>query len=132
MHLTTNGKGDAEVQLKNFVAKNNGISTLSPTECLQVAIGVLFRKNKPIAFSGTLNPSLMSQGMYHLKFSSEKECKEQMDKLNDPRYRWILKVLSPNNRDLLRRPEELPESFDACNFTEEEIKELRAYYEKKN
>lgn len=94
--------------------------------------GGLFCTNSLFAQNGKLSSDNNYQNGWYCVFNSEKECKEQMDKLNDPRYRWILKVLSPNNRSLLCRPEELPESFDACNFTEEEIKELKDYYEKKN
>lgn len=94
--------------------------------------GGLYCTRSSFVQNGALSHDTNWQNGWYCVFNSEKECKEQMDKLNDPRYRWILKVLSPNNRDLLRRPEELPESFDACNFTEEEIKELKDYYEKKN
>ena len=51
--------------------------------------------------------------------------------INTITYRYILKVLTTNNRDLLCKPEDLPESFDACGFTDEEIEELKNYADNK-
>lgn len=118
--------GDNRTLLYEFL---NGW-TIPSIACIIWDTGALWRSQ--IASSGNLENEKAGRDGWYCEFSSEKECKEQMNKLNDPRYKWVLKVISPNNRSLLHRPEELPESFDACNFTEEEIKELKDYYEKKD
>lgn len=119
----TAGKGTRAENWNNLIKVfPNGV--LPPHSLFYWDTGALYRKNAPFA-SEKLDESTMGMNGYLCQFNSAEECEEQKNKLNDPRYRWILYVLSPNNRDLLCKPEDLPESFDACGFTDEEIKELQ-------
>lgn len=126
-----NGGGTGQQKLENILNKFSSWNGFIPADTLLLgATGALLYARQGIAFTGKITKGLTDA--YVCKFNSEKECKEQADKLNDPRYRLILPLLSPNNRDLLCRPEELPESFDACGFTDEEIEELKNYAGIKN
>ena len=128
LDFRTNGKGTHQQCLEQIAKTFPGCIIPADTLFLRKT-GILLYKKSGIALAGKLTKGLVDA--YALKFNSEKECKEQLNKLNDPRYRYILKVLTTNNRSLLCKPEDLPESFDACGFTDEEIEELKNYADNK-
>lgn len=128
LDFRTNGKGTAQQKLEKIAGVFPG-GVLPVDTLLLGATGALLYGKQGIAYTGKITKGLTDA--YVCKFNSEKECREQFDKLNDLRYLLILPLLSPNNRDLLCKPEELPESFDACGFTDEEIEELKNYADNK-